>query len=81
LKKRPRKYLTVRTLFPNNTLAVLYNPPTMPPELTKAHKKLDKAVEKAYGKTFNDDTARVAYLFELYPKMAGNIFTEIKKKQ
>jgi hypothetical protein len=52
----------------------------MPPALTKAHQKLDKAVESAYGRTFDDDTQRVAYLFELYQKLAGELFAETKKR-
>jgi hypothetical protein len=52
----------------------------MLPELVKAHKKLDKAVETAYGRNFNDDSQRVAYLFELYQKLTGELFTEEKKR-
>jgi hypothetical protein len=52
----------------------------MPPKLVKAHQKLDKAVEAAYGKTFDDDSQRVAYLFEMYQKLAGELFVEGKKK-
>jgi len=52
----------------------------MPKELLKAHQKLDKAVETAYGKTFDSDSQRVAYLFELYQKNSGELdFTEKKK--
>ncbi len=32
-----------------STLADLYDPRTMPPELTQAHQQLDKAVDAAYG--------------------------------
>jgi hypothetical protein len=39
----------------------------MPPELTKAHQALDRAVDAAYGKRdFKNDAERVAFLFELY---------------
>ena len=48
------------------TLAILYNPETMPPDLVKAHQKLDALVDKAYGRTFANDAERVAYLFNLY---------------
>jgi hypothetical protein len=72
--------LDVRALFPKSSLADLYDPVVMPPELMTAHQKLDKAVEKAYGKTFTDDAGRVAYLFELYQNMTADIFTEPKKK-
>ena len=50
-----------------NTLADLYNPLTMPPELLKAHQALDKAVDSAYGKkAFTSELERVQFLFERY---------------
>jgi hypothetical protein len=52
----------------------------MPKELLKAHQKLDKAVEAAYGRSFDDDRQRVAYLFELYQKLSGELFADTKKK-
>ena len=61
--------LDARALFPNSSLASLYNPMKMPPELVKAHAKLDAAVEQAYGRTFADDGERVAYLFDLYRQL------------
>jgi hypothetical protein len=72
--------LDTRLLFPDSTLAELYNPSTMPPKLVKAHQKLDKAVEAAYGRSFDDDSQRVAYLFELYQKLSGELFVDKKKK-
>jgi hypothetical protein len=72
--------LDTRLLFPDSTLAELYNSSTMPPKLVKAHQKLDKAVEAAYGRSFDDDSQRVAYLFELYQKLTGELFAETKKK-
>lgn len=49
------------------SLADLYNPATMPPNLSKAHTVLDKAVDAAYGKKgLKTDAERVAYLFSLY---------------
>jgi hypothetical protein len=59
--------LDARAQFPDASLADLYDPLTMPPVLLKAHQKLDKAVDAAYGKkTFPTEAARVAFLFELY---------------
>jgi hypothetical protein len=72
--------LDTRSLFQDSTLAELYNPSTMPPKLVKAHQKLDKAVEAAYGRSFDDDSQRVAYLFELYQKLSGELFVEGKKR-
>ena len=51
---------------PACTLAILYNPETMPPDLLKAHQHLDALVDKAYGKKFANDAERVAHLFDLY---------------
>lgn len=52
------------------TLAMLYNPDTMPAALTQAHAALDKAVDAAYGyKGSKDDATRVAFLFERYQEI------------
>ncbi|MBR4311647.1 MAG: hypothetical protein IKT79_11515, partial [Akkermansia sp.] len=61
--------LDARALYPDSSLADLYDPLTMPPELVAAHRKLDAAVEKAYGRKFKDDAERVAYLFERYSEL------------
>jgi hypothetical protein len=45
-----------------------------------AHQKLDKAVEAAYGRSFDDDSQRVAYLFELYQKLSGELVVEERKR-
>jgi type I restriction-modification system DNA methylase subunit len=67
--------LEVRAKFQSGdqpaTLADLYDPLSMPPELLKAHHKLDAAVDKAYErsggkKSYKSDAERVAFLFELY---------------
>lgn len=52
---------------PNVTLAMLYNPDTMPQNLRKAHQALDKAVDKLYRSTpFSTEAERVGWLFDLY---------------
>ena len=59
--------LDARAEFPNASLADLYDPLSMPPSLAKAHKQLDKAVDKLYRKQpFVNDAERVALLFKLY---------------
>jgi hypothetical protein len=75
-----RSVLDARKKYPELSLATLYDSNTMLPELVKAHQKLDKAVETAYGRTFDDDSQRVAYLFELYQKLSGELFVETKKR-
>lgn len=49
------------------TLADLYDPNTMPPELHRAHAELDRAVERCYrADRFTSDRERVEFLFRLY---------------
>ena len=44
----------------------------MPEALTKAHHKLDAAVDAAYAKRkFTGDSDRVAFLFELYQQITS----------
>lgn len=80
--------LDVRTKFQSGehpaTLADLYDPLTMPPELLKAHQKLDAAVDKAYEasggkKSYKSDAERVAFLFELYQKLTSLLPADSKK--
>ena len=64
--------LDARAKFPTSSLADLYDPLTMPEALTKAHQKLDAAVDSAYAKRkFTGDTDRVAFLFELYQQITS----------
>jgi hypothetical protein len=64
--------LDVRAKFPSSTLADLYDPLSMPPELVKAHQALDRAVDAAYGKTnFKTEAERVAFLFERYQQLTA----------
>lgn len=64
--------LAARAAYPDSTLADLYDPLVMPPDLLAAHRALDKAVDAAYGyRSGKDDAARVAFLFELYQKLVG----------
>ena len=59
--------LDARAAHPNATLADLYDPLTMPPDLVKAHAHLDALVDKAYGLSPScTDADRVAHLFKLY---------------
>lgn len=58
----------------NCTLADLYDPLTMPPDLRAAHEANDRAVLAAYGlKTDTPEPEIVAHLFRLYAEaMADN---------
>ena len=67
ISKAAQEVLDARAKFPASTLADLYDPVTMPPELARAHADLDRAVDKAYGRTaFASEMERVAFLFERY---------------
>lgn len=72
IEKKAQAILDARKLYPDSTLVNLYDPLTMPPELRKAHKELDKEVDNAYGKTFDTDLKRMKLLFELYNKYTDN---------
>ncbi|MGL4595874.1 MAG: type IIL restriction-modification enzyme MmeI, partial [Thermoguttaceae bacterium] len=70
IEAKARAVLEVRKLFSGNTLADLYDPLSMPSELLKAHRELDKAVDRAYRKEpFASDEERLAFLFQLYEKL------------
>lgn len=64
--------LDARAVHPGSTLADLYDPLTMPADLLKAHQKLDRAVDAAYGrKDFKTEAERVAFLFERYQQLTA----------
>jgi hypothetical protein len=74
--------LDERARHPDATLADLYDPLSMPPDLVKAHHALDRAVDAAYGKTnFASAAERVAFLFTLYEKLTSLFPTEKKHRK
>ncbi len=55
-----------------STLADLYDPNSMPPELHRAHTELDRAVERCYrADKFTSDRERVEFLFRLYEQLTA----------
>lgn len=63
--------LDARKMFPKSSLADLYDPIAMPPQLRKAHQLNDKAVMEAYGfpiKNFSESDC-VAELMKLYKSL------------
>ncbi len=73
--------LNARAQFPNATLADLYDPLAMPPELVCAHQALDRAVDAAYGKkSFASEAERVAFLFERYQAITSLLPATSTKK-
>ncbi len=55
------------------TIADLYDPDTMPPNLRAAHDRNDEVLERIYiGRRFRNDTERLEKLFELYTKTTAD---------
>lgn len=72
--------LDARAMFPDASLADLYDPNTMPPILVKAHQALDKAVDQCYRpQPFINETKRIEFLFELYDRYTAGMFVKEKK--
>lgn len=66
-----KSILNARFLYPNNSLADLYDPLTMPQELKKAHIQNDKAVMQAYGFSIKDTSESdcVEALMKMYEQI------------
>ena len=63
--------LDARALYPDSSLADLYDPLTMPIELRKAHAANDRAVLAAYGLAPDTPESEiVAHLMKLYERMS-----------
>ena len=72
LKPLGEAVLRARSAHPSATLADLYDPDTMPPDLHKAHRALDRAVDKLYRRApFTSDRERAEHLLGLYEKMVS----------
>jgi hypothetical protein len=63
--------INARELYPDSSLADLYNELTMPPELRKAHQENDKAVMEAYGFDWKkmSESECVAELMKMYQRL------------
>ena len=71
IEQTAQMILDARALYPDSSLADLYDELTMPPELRKAHRDNDRAVMDAYGFTKGtaartSESACVAELMKLY---------------
>lgn len=71
IEKTAQAILDARALYPDCSLADLYDEVAMPPELRKAHQQNDKAVMMAYGfwGKLNTESDCVAALMEMYAEM------------
>lgn len=68
-----RGILDARALYPDSSLADLYDEVTMPPELRRAHQNNDRAVMQAYGMPIKGTTESicVAELMKRYQKLTS----------
>lgn len=82
IEKTAQGILDARALYPECSLADLYDDLTMPKELRKAHQENDKAVMEAYGfykkdengkRTWLTESETVAKLMEMYQKLTLNM--------
>ncbi len=74
--------LNTRAKYPDSSLADLYAPLTMPPDLVKAHQALDKAVDLCYRpQPFVNELNRIEYLFSLYEALSAPLLKVEKKKR
>ncbi len=74
IEQTAQAILDARALYPDCSLADLYDEIAMPPELRRAHQANDRAVMQAYGfdvKTMTE-SACVAELMKMYQKLAEN---------
>lgn len=80
IEQTAQAILDARALYPDSSLADLYDELTMPPELRKAHQNNDRAVMQAYGfdvKTMTE-SACVAELMKLYQQKVAELDTKKK---
>ena len=75
IEQTAQAILNARALYPQYTLAEMYDPLYMPKELLKAHQNNDRAVMAAYGFTkdhpaCSSESACVAELMKMYQKLA-----------
>ena len=72
IEQTAQAILDARALYPDSSLADLYDELTMPVELRKAHQDNDRAVMQAYGfpvkNTFTESQC-VAELFKMYQEL------------
>jgi hypothetical protein len=72
IRSLAQSVLDARAQFPNSTLADLYDVDAMPPQLRKAHRVLDDAVDRLYrSAAFTGDRDRAEHLFGLYEKLVA----------
>ena len=73
IEQTAQAILDARALYPDCSLADLYDEVTMPPELRKAHQQNDRAVMEAYGMSVRETTEAgcVAELMKRYQALVS----------
>ena len=81
IEQTAQAILDARALYPDCSLADLYDETTMPPELRKAHQNNDRAVMRAYGFQVGEMTESecVAELMRMYQDLTANTTTKTAK--
>ena len=73
--------LAARAVHPDSTLAELYDPDLTPPDLRRAHQKLDRAVDRLYRRApFATERERVEHLFARYERLQAPLAAEAAVK-
>ena len=71
--------LDARAAHHGATLANLYDPDLMPPNLRRAHQALDRAVDRLYRRArFGSERERVEHLFLLYERMCAPLEADMR---
>ena len=82
LEPMARAVLDARAAHPDATLADLYDPDLMPPNLRWAHQAVDRAVDRLYRRArFASESDRVEHLFKLYEKIRAPLEFAVKSKR
>ena len=82
LEPLARAVLDARAAHRQATLADLYDPDLMPPALRRAHRNLDRAVDRLYRRApFASERERVEHLFALYERMRAPLEVGMRRKK
>ena len=78
VEQEAQAVLDARARFPESNLAELYDPLSMPPDLLRAHERLDRAVDRCYRReAFDTDRQRVEFLFAMYEHLAAPLLPAV----
>ena len=81
LKPLAQAVLDARAAHPDATLADLYDPDLMPPNLRRAHQAIDRTMDRLYRRSgFASERERVEHLFMRYEKMRAPLEALMKAK-